>query len=78
MERDRQGPDPRYATASHINTCYTPPPLDVYQLIWDRTCMIHKDFLLQNYTVGGKLTHGKNSVCVVRYQERIARWHLLS
>ena len=47
MERDRQGEDPRFnQTGENV----TPPPLDVYQFIWDRTRMIRKDFILQNYS----------------------------
>mmetsp|Transcript_27630 Transcript_27630/g.42294 ORF Transcript_27630/g.42294 Transcript_27630/m.42294 type:complete len:2013 (-) Transcript_27630:135-6173(-) len=65
MERDRQGSDPRYEK--------TPPPLDVYQFIWDRTRMIRKDFVLQNY-IG---TGGKCNAIAVRCHERIARWHAL-
>ena len=63
--RDRQGSDPRYEK--------TPPPLDVYQFIWDRTRMIRKDFVLQNY-IG---TGGKCNAIAVRCHERIARWHAL-
>lgn len=43
MERDRQGPDRRFPQNA------TPNSLDVYQFIWDRTRMIRKDFILQNY-----------------------------
>jgi hypothetical protein len=67
MERDRQGPDPRFPQGA------TPPPLDVYQFIWDRTRMIRKDFILQNY-VG---TGGKCDARAVRCHERIARWHAM-
>jgi len=83
MERDRQGKDPRYqAQANNTNTTSTlitsnfndngiPPPLDVYQFIWDRTRMIRKDFILQNY-IG---TGGKCDAIAVRCHERICRWH---
>jgi SAC3/GANP family len=70
MERDRQGPDPRY---EHNNN-KTPLPLDVYQFIWDRTRMVRKDFTLQNY-VGGKSGHC--DARAVRCHERMARWHCL-
>jgi hypothetical protein len=66
-ERDRQGPDPRFPQGQ------TPPPLEVYQFIWDRTRMIRKDFTLQNY-VG---TGGKCDARAVRCHERIARWHAM-
>ena len=66
-ERDRQGPDPRFPQGQ------TPPPLEVYQFIWDRTRMIRKDFTLQNY-VG---TGGKCDARAVRSHERIARWHAM-
>ena len=66
MERDRQGPDTRFPEGA------TPPPLDVYQFIWDRTRMIRKDFILQNY-VG---TGGNCDARAVRCHERIARWHV--
>ncbi|GMI46322.1 hypothetical protein TrCOL_g9561 [Triparma columacea] len=66
MERDRQGFDDRCNG--------TPDPLDVYIFVWDRTRMIRKDFILQNYT-GGK--GGKNDASCVRVHERIARWHTL-
>eukprot|EP00977_Amphora_coffeiformis_P027459 scaffold34612_cov165-Amphora_coffeaeformis.AAC.25 len=65
MERDRQGEDPRFKK--------TPPPLEVYQFIWDRTRMIRKDFTLQNY-VG---TGGNCDARAVRCHERIARWHAM-
>lgn len=67
QERDRQGPDPRFPNNA------TPPPLDVYQFIWDRTRMVRKDFILQNY-VG---TGGKCDARAVRCHERIARWHTM-
>jgi hypothetical protein len=65
MERDRQGIDPRFQQ--------TPAPLDVYQFIWDRTRMVRKDFILQNY-VG---TGGNCDARAVRCHERIARWHAM-
>ncbi|VEU41056.1 unnamed protein product [Pseudo-nitzschia multistriata] len=68
MERDRQGPDPRFPVKDA-----PPPPLDVYQFIWDRTRMIRKDFILQNY-VG---TGGRCDAKAVRCHERIARWHAM-
>jgi hypothetical protein len=68
MERDRQGPDPRFPQPD-----LPPPPLDVYQFIWDRTRMIRKDFILQNY-VG---TGGRCDARAVRCHERIARWHAM-
>lgn len=64
QERDRQGSDPRFASGN------APPSLDVYQFIWDRTRMVRKDFILQNY-VG---TGGKCDARAVRCHERIARW----
>ena len=67
MERDRQGADPRFSTGA------APTPLEVYQFIWDRTRMIRKDFILQNY-VG---TGGKCDARAVRCHERIARWHAM-
>jgi hypothetical protein len=67
MERDRQGPDPRFPQGC------TPPPLDVYQFIWDRTRMIRKDFILQNYVGTGGLCDAR----AVRCHERIARWHAM-
>lgn len=67
MERDRQGPDPRFPQNA------TPPPLDVYQFIWDRTRMIRKDFILQNYVGTGGLCDAR----AVRCHERIARWHAM-
>lgn len=69
MERDRQGPDKRWAQQPSD----TPPPLDVYQFVWDRTRMIRKDFILQNY-IG---TGGKCDARAVRCHERIARWHAM-
>lgn len=66
MERDRQGPDSRYGDS-------VPPSLDVYQFIWDRTRMIRKDYILQNYTGTG----GRCSAAAVRCHERIARWHCM-
>ena len=66
MERDRQGVDPRFGGL-------IPPPLDVYQFIWDRTRMVRKDFILQNF-IG---TGGNCSAVAVRCHERIARWHAL-
>ena len=68
MERDRQGPDPRFPRKD-----IPPPPLDVYQFIWDRTRMIRKDFILQNYVGDG----GRCDAKAVRVHERIARWHAL-
>ena len=69
MERDRQGIDKRWAQQpSDI-----PPPLDVYQFVWDRTRMIRKDFILQNY-IG---TGGRCDARAVRCHERIARWHAM-
>jgi hypothetical protein len=67
MERDRQGPDRRFPQNQ------TPNSLDVYQFIWDRTRMIRKDFILQNY-VG---TGGECDARAVRCHERIARWHAM-
>ncbi|KAL3780792.1 hypothetical protein ACHAW5_004905 [Stephanodiscus triporus] len=69
MERDRQGPDKRWAQQPSD----TPPPLDVYQFIWDRTRMVRKDYILQNY-IG---TGGKCDARAVRCHERIARWHAM-
>lgn len=66
MERDRQGGDPRFGGQ-------VPPPLEVYQFIWDRTRMVRKDFILQNY-VG---TGGRCNAIAVRCHERIARWHAM-
>jgi hypothetical protein len=66
MERDRQGKDPRFDGS-------VPPPLDVYQFIWDRTRMVRKDFILQNF-IG---QNGKCNATAVRCHERIARWHAL-
>lgn len=68
MERDRQGVDPRFSNHGNV-----PIPLDVYQFIWDRTRMIRKDFILQNY-VG---TGGSCDARAVRCHERIARWHAM-
>lgn len=67
QERDRQGPDRRFPQDG------TPNSMDVYQFIWDRTRMIRKDFILQNY-VG---TGGKCDARAVRCHERIARWHTM-
>eukprot|EP00978_Attheya_sp_CCMP212_P003316 scaffold6828_cov53-Attheya_sp.AAC.6 len=66
-ERDRQGADPRYPNVK------SPPPLDVYQFIWDRTRMIRKDFILQNYVGTGAQCDAR----AVRCHERIARWHTM-
>jgi hypothetical protein len=66
MERDRQGDDPRFGGQ-------VPPPLEVYQFIWDRTRMVRKDFILQNY-IG---TGGRCNAIAVRCHERIARWHAM-
>ncbi|KAL7540885.1 hypothetical protein ACHAXR_010457, partial [Thalassiosira sp. AJA248-18] len=71
MERDRQGIDKRWAASTQPSD--TPPPLDVYQFIWDRTRMIRKDFILQNY-IG---TGGNCDARAVRIHERIARWHAM-
>lgn len=65
QERDRQGVDPRYAIQ--------PPPLDVYQYVWDRTRMVRKDFILQNYVGSGGMCDAR----AVRCHERIARWHCM-
>lgn len=65
MERDRQGIDPRFGQV--------PSPLDVYQFIWDRTRMVRKDFILQNF-IG---TGGRCNATAVRCHERIARWHAM-
>lgn len=70
MERDRQGIDLRFGQSGEK---ISPPPLDVYQFIWDRTRMIRKDFILQNYTGTG----GKCNAAAVRCHERIARWHCM-
>ena len=67
QERDRQGPDPRFPDSS------TPPSLDVYQFIWDRTRMIRKDFILQNYVGSGGMCDAR----ALRCHERIARWHAM-
>lgn len=75
MERDRQGIDPRFV-ASQVVTSDTPSPMDVYQFIWDRTRMIRKDFILQNYQANGTVG-GKCSAVSVRVHERIARWHAM-
>jgi len=69
MERDRQGPDVRFSGGTAA-----PPSLDVYQFIWDRTRMVRKDFILQNY-VG---TSGSCDARAVRCHERIARWHAMA
>jgi len=68
QERDRQGPDPRFPQQ------ITPPPLDVYQFIWDRTRMVRKDFVLQNYVGTGGMCDAR----AVRCHERIARWHAMA
>ena len=68
IERDRQGLDPRFPQPN-----IPPPSLDVYQFIWDRTRMIRKDFILQNYVGSG----GKCDARAVRCHERIARWHAM-
>ena len=70
MERDRQGVDPRFGQPGEK---ISPPPLDVYQFVWDRTRMIRKDFILQNYTGTG----GECNAIAVRCHERIARWHCM-
>lgn len=70
MERDRQGIDPRFGQNGEK---ISPPPLDVYQFIWDRTRMIRKDFILQHFTGTG----GKCNAIAVRCHERIARWHCM-
>jgi hypothetical protein len=62
-----QGADPRFPQVNF------PPSLDVYQFVWDRTRMIRKDFILQNY-VG---TGGNCDARAVRCHERIARWHAM-
>ena len=67
MERDRQGPDRRFPQNG------TPVSMDAYQFIWDRTRMIRKDFILQNF-VG---TGGNCDARAVRCHERIARWHAM-
>ncbi|KAL3934588.1 MAG: hypothetical protein SGBAC_009729 [Bacillariaceae sp.] len=67
MDRDRQGPDPRFPRQQ------VPQPLDVYQFIWNRTRMIRKDFTLQNYVGSG----GKCDARAVRCHERIGRWHAM-
>jgi hypothetical protein len=69
MERDRQGIDPRFGKV--------PPSLDVYQFVWDRTRMIRKDFILQNYTGKSANNSGLCSAVAVRCHERIARWHVM-
>jgi hypothetical protein len=51
----------------------SPPPLDVYQFVWDRTRMVRKDFILQNFVGTGGLVDAR----AVRCHERIARWHCL-
>lgn len=67
QERDRQGPDPRYKNVA------APPPLDVYQFVWDRTRMVRKDFILQNFVGTGGLVDARATRC----HERIARWHCM-
>ena len=74
MERDRQGPDPRFGGGSNNNV--SPSPMDVNQFIWDRTRLIRKDFILQNYQANGTVG-GKCSATSVRVHERSARWHIL-
>jgi len=71
MERDRQGTDPRFDKNGQSQV---PNSLDVYQYIWDRTRMVRKDFILQNF-IG---TGGRCNACAVRCHERIARWHAMS
>jgi len=71
MERDRQGPDKRWIQSTQPSDI--PPSLDVYQFVWDRTRMIRKDFILQNY-IG---TGGNCDARAVRCHERIARWHAM-
>lgn len=72
-ERDRQGRDQRFVDSAFTFENGIPPSLDVYQFIWDRTRMVRKDFILQNY-VG---TGGKCDARAVRCHERIARWHAM-
>jgi hypothetical protein len=73
MERDRQGVDPRFLNYTNKS----PPPLDVYQFVWDRTRMIRKDFILQNYIGMSGNNRGLCSAVAVRCHERIARWHVM-
>ena len=70
MSRDLQGPDDRVNRT--LTPSGVPDPLDVYQFVWDRTRMVRKDFVLQNYT-----GYGNNDACAARCHERIARWHVL-
>lgn len=73
MERDRQGTDARFQESNAV-AVNTPPALDVYQFVWDRTRMIRKDFTLQNYVGGRK---AECNAAAIRCHERIARWHAL-
>ena len=59
-------PPPTYPPSRFDNT---PPPLEVYNFVWNRTRMIRKDFSLQNF-VGGN----HHAVCT-EVHERVVRYH---
>ena len=54
---------------------YNPNPAqsEIWLYVWDRTRMIRKDFLLQDYRF-----ESRNSPVCVMIHERIARWHIMS
>ncbi|DAZ93548.1 TPA: hypothetical protein N0F65_006536 [Lagenidium giganteum] len=68
MDREVLGPDPRFSTPRE------PELIELYNFCWDRTRMIRKDLVLQNYRGGGGRVHP----IVLDIHERIARYHILS
>lgn len=67
MDRDQFGID------SRLNPPRVPDLIDLYNFCWDRTRMIRKDFILQNYRSNGRV-----HPIVMDVHERIARYHILS
>ena len=49
-----------------------PSSLDVYLFLWNRYRMVAKDFILQNYRLGGRL----DKYCVESH-ERMVRYHIM-
>ena len=67
MDRERDGIDLR------LSPPRVPDITDLYNFCWDRTRMIRKDFILQNYRGGGRV-----DLIAIDVHERIARYHILS
>jgi hypothetical protein len=68
MDREKFGPDPRFDPPR------VPELIELYNFCWDRTRMLRKDFILQNFRGAGGRVHP----IVLDVHERIARYHILS